>query len=103
MNLGDALEFLWRRRKFIAMLSLLALAALVVIGAIPALVDKHHAHTEAEHIPGFWAGSWAEVRKEMAGRYPKHAWPTDPANAANATDRTGAPNATIAAADRACS
>lgn len=32
-------------------------------------------------LPGFWAGSWAEVRKEMAGRYPKHSWPTDPANA----------------------
>jgi len=33
-------------------------------------------------LPGFWAGSWADVRKDMAGRYPKHQWPTDPANAA---------------------
>ncbi len=32
-------------------------------------------------LPGFWDGSWAEVRKEMAGRYPKHQWPTDPASA----------------------
>jgi ATP-dependent helicase HrpB len=33
-------------------------------------------------LPGFWAGSWAEVRKDMAGRYPKHQWPADPATAA---------------------
>jgi ATP-dependent helicase HrpB len=32
-------------------------------------------------LAGFWAGSWSEVRKQMAGRYPKHAWPVDPANA----------------------
>jgi ATP-dependent helicase HrpB len=32
-------------------------------------------------LPGFWSGSWTDVRKDMAGRYPKHAWPTDPANA----------------------
>jgi len=30
-------------------------------------------------LPGFWAGSWRDVRKAMAGRYPKHAWPEDPA------------------------
>lgn len=29
-------------------------------------------------LVGFWKGSWAEVRKEMAGRYPKHDWPVDP-------------------------
>ncbi len=32
-------------------------------------------------LPSFWSGSWAEVRKEMAGRYPKHQWPVDPATA----------------------
>ncbi|MFM8856261.1 MAG: ATP-dependent helicase HrpB, partial [Actinomycetota bacterium] len=32
-------------------------------------------------LPGFWAGSWADVRKDLAGRYPKHQWPIDPASA----------------------
>ncbi len=38
-------------------------------------------------LPGFWAGSWAAVAKEMRGRYPRHPWPDDPA-AASATTRT---------------
>ncbi len=38
-------------------------------------------------LPGFWAGSWNAVAKEMRGRYPRHPWPEDPASAA-ATVRT---------------
>jgi ATP-dependent helicase HrpB len=29
-------------------------------------------------LPGFWRGSWAEVKKDMKGRYPKHRWPDEP-------------------------
>lgn len=32
-------------------------------------------------IASFWSGSWYEVAKEMRGRYPRHSWPDDPANA----------------------
>ena len=42
-------------------------------------------------LPGFWAGSWSEVRKDMAGRYPKHDWPLDPATASPSRPRTRRP------------
>jgi len=29
-------------------------------------------------LKGFWAGSYADVRKDMKGRYPKHFWPEKP-------------------------
>ncbi|MGL4397078.1 MAG: ATP-dependent helicase HrpB [Hyphomicrobium sp.] len=32
-------------------------------------------------LPGFWAGSWRDVKGDMRGQYPKHLWPDDPANA----------------------
>jgi ATP-dependent helicase HrpB len=32
-------------------------------------------------LAGFWAGSYAEVKKDMRGRYPRHPWPDDPLSA----------------------
>ncbi|WP_268969151.1 ATP-dependent helicase HrpB [Thalassotalea algicola] len=40
-----------------------------------------------QDLAGFWQGSYNAVQKEMKGRYPKHFWPDDPANA-QATRKT---------------
>ena len=34
-----------------------------------------------QDLVGFWQGSYAEVKKDMKGRYPKHFWPDDPLQA----------------------
>jgi len=41
-----------------------------------------------DDLESFWRNTYPEVRKQLRGRYPKHAWPEDPLTAV-ATSRTG--------------
>lgn len=54
-------------------------------GGLPLTVEllspAHRPIQITRDLPGFWAGSWKDVRLEMRGRYPKHAWPEDPQKA----------------------
>ena len=49
------------------------------------LSPAHRPIQTTRDLPGFWAGSWNEVKKEMKGRYPRHPWPDDPARAVPTT------------------
>ncbi|TIQ46890.1 MAG: ATP-dependent helicase HrpB [Mesorhizobium sp.] len=50
------------------------------------LSPAHRPIQTTRDLPGFWRGSWADVRTDMRGRYPKHVWPENPLLAA-ATSR----------------
>ncbi|WP_353643758.1 ATP-dependent helicase HrpB [Mesorhizobium sp. WSM2239] len=54
-------------------------------GTVPLTLEllspAHRPIQTTRDLPGFWRGSWADVRSEMRGRYPKHFWPEDPASA----------------------
>jgi len=59
-----------------------AIASGKVALTIELLSPAHRAVQTTRDLAGFWRGSYAAVRAEMRGRYPKHPWPDDPATAA---------------------
>ena len=57
----------------------------VAKGAVPLVLEllspAHRPVQVTRDLPGFWLGSYAAVRSDLRGRYPRHPWPEDPASA----------------------
>jgi ATP-dependent helicase HrpB len=54
-------------------------------GRLPLVLEltspAHRPIQTTRDLPGFWTGSWKDVRADMRGQYPRHPWPEDPAQA----------------------
>ncbi|WP_316858807.1 ATP-dependent helicase HrpB [uncultured Cohaesibacter sp.] len=54
-------------------------------GKVPLLLHllspAHRPIQVTRDLPGFWRGSWKDVKADMRGQYPKHVWPDDPVSA----------------------
>jgi len=54
-------------------------------GRVPLVIELlspgHKAVQITRDLPGFWRGSYADVRSDLRGRYPRHPWPEDPTSA----------------------
>ncbi len=55
MKLVKVIEFLRNRLKAVVWFCYGILGLLVVLDAMSFIVNKEHAHTKAEHLPGFWS------------------------------------------------
>jgi ATP-dependent helicase HrpB len=57
----------------------------IASGTVPMTLEllspAHRPIQTTRDLPGFWRGSWADVRADMRGRYPKHVWPENPLEA----------------------